>query len=490
MVKIITSIIFSVSSFVSLIFMTRYVGEAYGMMMWGMSLVATFNAALEMGFTSANIKKVSEGMDLGKCVSTYLCIRIVISVLIVGLTLLSSLIISYSNGGFPAEFWMVTGVFVLYYVMENILIVMTGTFIGKMDAGKESAVLATSYLIRSASLIIFAVMSVSAVVLSFGYVIGTACALIVSLVLFRSMKVRIVRPAFFKEYWSFAAPLAVPVILMAVVAHVDKVMIGAFYGELEVGYYTAASGIVYALVTLGTVVNGLLLSHMSRLRNEGREEDARNTLWAAQKYLAVLMLPATVFLLMFGNETAVALFKDGFADSGPVLSLLAAGIYLVILSGMFSQTLFSMNHPASYGRVAIVYAASAILMFIVLIPGKVFGDVYGASGAAMAVLISNLLFVVLLTVTLRHLGGPNIYPRSYIHVAAAATVMGLLYLTKIYLEPSGIIELMLLALMSIAVYGIILVAVREITRKDIKFIKHTLNPKKIYEDLVDEMKNS
>jgi len=488
MMKVTASIIFAVSSFISLIFMTRYVGEAYGMMMWGMSLVAIFNTALDMGFNDANIKKVSEGMDLKKCVSTYLAIRTVISVMTVVLVLLSAVLMDHFNGGFPTEFWMVTGVFVLYFVLDNLLVVMSSTFIGHMDAGKESATLVTSHLIRATCLIVFAVMGASAVVLSFGYVIGTSCALVVSYILFRSLKVRLVRPAFFKEYWSFAAPLVVPLVLIAVVTYIDKVMIGAFFNEMEVGYYTAAMGIIFALISLGAVMNGLLLSHMSRLRREGKTGEARNTLWAAQKYLAVLMLPATVFLLMFGNETAVALFKVSFAASGPVLSVLALNIYLVVLSGMFCQVLFSMDRTASYGKAAVVYGILALLLFFVLIPGRLFEDVYGATGAAAAVVIASFVFVIMLAVTIKRLGGPSVYPRIYIHVGAALILMAVLYLVKIYLEPSGVIELVLLALASLVLYGAILVAVKEISRKDIRFIRDTLDPRNIYEDLRGEMR--
>jgi O-antigen/teichoic acid export membrane protein len=487
MMKVTASIIFSVSSFISLIFMARYAGEAYGMMMWGMSFVATFNAALDMGFHATNIKKVSEGKDISKCVSTQLAIRIVTSTVTVGIVLLSSLLMGQLGVSFPAEFWMVTGVFLLYYILDNLLHVMTGTFIGRMDIGKESAVLTASYIVRSACLIIFAVLGASAVLLSLGYVAGAVCALIISFVLFRSLKVRLVRPAFFREYVSFAAPMSISVILFAVVSYIDKVLIGAFHDEMEVGYYAAAAGVVFALISIGTVMNTLLLSHMSRLMVEGRKEDAKSTLWKTQKYLAALIFPATAFLLILGDGTAVALFGEGFADSGPVLSVLALGIYLTVLSGILSHVLLSMNQTARYGRVATVYAVVTILLFLMIIPGRISDSVSGAVGAALALVIGSAVFVILLTVTARRIGAPGIYPRTYIHILAAAVLAILLYAVRTHLEPHGIIQLALLAVMSVALYLGILLVVKEITRSDIRFIRETLDPRNIYEDLMDEM---
>lgn len=488
--KVAASIVFSVSSFISLVFMARYVDEAYGMMMWGMSFVTLFNAAMDLSFHAANIKKISEGKDLNKCVSTYLAIRIMISVMMICLVLSSSLLMGCLGINFPEEFWMVTWVFIVYYVLDNLLFVMNGTFIGRLEAGKESVVLAVSYLVRAAFLITFALLGVSAVVLSMGYVIGLVCALIVAYILFRPLKVRLVRPAFFREYVAFIAPLALPGILISVIAYADKILIGASFDEIEVGFYTAAAGVVYSLITLGSVMNSLLLSHMTKLYAEGKKEEARNTLWAAQKYLAVIMLPATAFFLIFGRETAVALFGAGFANSGPILTVLGFNIFLTILTGMFAQVLLSMNRAGPYGRAAAVYALFTLALFSIMIPGGTLDSVAGGVGAATALVAGNFLFVVLLTVIIKRSGASGLYPRIYIHMISAAAVGALLYMIRMYFEPSDIIWLILLAFLSMAVYSLILIAVKEITRKDVAFIKNTLDPRNIYDDLKDELKGT
>lgn len=487
--RVSASLVFFASSFISVAIMARYVGEAYGMMMWGMAFVAILNNALDLGFYSANIKKISEGKDLNKCVSTYLAISIAVSTITVCLVLVSFLAIGLLGDSLPTEFWAVAAVFVGYFILNNMNLVVRGTFTGRMEGGKESIILTTEYLVRSAILIILAVLGTSAVVLSLGYVIGSACALLVALTLFRPLKVKLTRPAFFKEYSTFIVPLAVPMVLFAIIAYLDRMMIGVFYDELEVAFYAAAMGIVYAFVTIGVVMNGLLLSHMSKLDAKEKKDEARNTLWAAQKYLAVLMLPATVFLFIFGNETSVALFSDGFAASGPIMSVLALYIFLAVLAGLFSQVLLSMNRTVRYGRVATVHAIATILLFLILIPGSLFGSMAAGTGAALSLVLGNLLFVLLLIASIRRIGAPGIYPRLFIHVAAALVLAGLLYLVKIYLEPSGLISLALLSLVSITVYVIVLAAVKEISKKDVHFIRDAMSPKNLYEDLMDEIKN-
>jgi len=202
------------------------------------------------------------------------------------------------------------------------------------------------------------------------------------------------------------------------------------------------------------------------------------------------MLPATVFLVMFGNETAIMLFGEGFAESGPVLSVLAFNIYIVTLSGLLTYAMLSMNRTKSYGKIATVYAVITMLLFVLIIPGNLSGIASGAVGAATALVAGSFLFVLLLIAATKRLGIPGLYPRTYIHVITATILLILLYHVKSYFVPSGFIPLMLLALMSVAVYTGIILAVKEITKSDIKFIRDTLNPKNIYEDLMDEMRKS
>jgi hypothetical protein len=75
-------------------------------------------------------------------------------------------------------------------------------------------------------------------------------------------------------------------------------------------------------------------------------------------------------------------------------------------------------------------------------------------------------------------------------VAAAGVLIAALYAVKEYLGPSGVIQLVILSFMTLAAYGLMLIAVKEITRDDLRFVRETLSPKNIYGDLMDEMRKS
>jgi O-antigen/teichoic acid export membrane protein len=78
-------------AYVGLYFMTRppLGPEIYGTISYTLAFVATFNAVSDLGFSSAHIKKLSEGGDPDECISTFAAIKLVLTGIMVALTLSS-----------------------------------------------------------------------------------------------------------------------------------------------------------------------------------------------------------------------------------------------------------------------------------------------------------------------------------------------------------------------------------------------------------------
>lgn len=77
-------------AYVGLYFITRYLEtDVYGTVTAAMALVATFNAVADLGFSSAHVKRISEGADPDQCISTFAFIKIVLTALMVLVTVVS-----------------------------------------------------------------------------------------------------------------------------------------------------------------------------------------------------------------------------------------------------------------------------------------------------------------------------------------------------------------------------------------------------------------
>ena len=155
MMKVTSNIVSALASFVALMFMTRYVPDEYGLMMWGFAFVALFNAVADLGFGTAHIKFVASGRDLNDCFSTYALIR----TLFAGLMLLLATIftvIGIHNGSISLEAAAVVLVFIIFYTIWDVRSILTTTFDARLESGKASIILMTETIIRSAILIILA----------------------------------------------------------------------------------------------------------------------------------------------------------------------------------------------------------------------------------------------------------------------------------------------------------------------------------------------
>ena len=103
MMKAGANVLGSALSFVSLMVMTRYVGEQYGIMMWGWAFTAMFNAFSDLGFNSANLRYLSKRDDNQNAYfSTFFAVKILLSLTV---TIMSwmSVYLTYSNGSMDQE---------------------------------------------------------------------------------------------------------------------------------------------------------------------------------------------------------------------------------------------------------------------------------------------------------------------------------------------------------------------------------------------------
>jgi len=491
MVKLFASILSSVLAFVSLMVMTRYVGAEYGVMMWGYAFVALFNSIADLGFSSAHIRSISSGEDQNKCITTFIVIKIILTV-VFAVSLITTIAIQGVIGsGYNEEMIVVLLSFLVYFVIFNFTSIITHTYIARMEAGKDSIVIITESTIRSVLLIILALMGVSAFMLSTSYIIGGISALVVCLMMFKNVRYRPATPLKIREYVRFTAPLALATVLIAAMGNLDRVLIGIFCGDADVGFYSAAMGVVYAMVMIGTVINGILLSHFSGLNSRSRTDDMRNTLWSVQKYVSILILPPTMFIIIFGTEVATILFGAGFSSSGDILSVLAIGAYILIMLGVLVQMLNTFGKTRIYGRISIVYAVIALYTLFFFIPDEIFGFTalgMGPIGAALSFVISNAVCLILVGAMVVKTTKIKMYSKLYIHLMASAASITTAYILKNYVGVSGLISILLILVLTVSVYFLVLVLAREFGRKDIKFLSEAINIRAAYSDIKDEMK--
>ncbi len=484
--KVISNIVAAVASFVALMVMTRYVGAEYGVMMWGFAFVALFNAVAGLGFETAHIKFVAEGKDQDDCFSTFTVIRLLLTGLMVVLTAAFT-IVGILNNSIGTELAVVIFIFILYYAIWDIRSILTVTFDARLESGKSSIVIIVESVVRSGILIVLALMQVSVDVLSSAYVIGMIIAAVTSLALCKNLGVRLVRPTMFREYITYAAPLVISSFTLMIVEALDKVMIGFNGDALEVGYYAAAMGAVVAVVGLGNSMNNVILPQLSSSELTSSPSKSEGLVWMSQKYLMMFLFPVMAVLMVFGQVIASVLFGPSFSRAGLILSILGVMMTLKVLSGVLSQVLYASNNAKLYTKASLIYCFFVIVLYFLFIPDIGLWAWTGGVGAALAVSVGSLLYIILLSYYVKHAAGIRSYPNLWKHMVSLIVTLSVLAIFWYQFDVSGPLWIIIVSILGLAVYFVILVILKELRRSDIKFFMNAMSPKQLMASLDEEL---
>lgn len=382
-------------------------------------------------------------------------------------------------------------IFIAYFVVQNLQTVMTGMFDGRIESGKSSLVFMTEYVSRSIILIVLALMQVSVTVLSSAYLAGTLVSLAMTILFFRRPKVTFVRPKYIREYAMFAAPLSVSMVLLSALSYLDKVLVGIYDGSLEVGYYAAAMGVVWAFTSFGDSLNRIILPHLSKYDLYDKESGAEEVIWRSEKYMAMLIFPLVAMLMVLGPELSIILFGAGYSQAGVILSYHSVLIAAFVFTGILSQVLYAANKASLYGKAVVTFSAITVVCYAVLIPDEILGIRMlnlGGVGAALSLSIGYVFLTVLIAYLIRSTVGIRTYKGFWKHLASLILTVVILFAFTYFVNVSGIWMVMLTALLCVSLYvGMIFVA-GELSREDVRFVLDAINPKKIRDSLSEEMR--
>jgi PST family polysaccharide transporter len=260
-----------------------------------------------------------------------------------------------------------------------------------------------------------------------------------------------------KEVW----PLTLVLIPILLIQRIDQVMLEGLRGDVELGYYSAATRLCEAFLILPVAVLSSLFPLLSRYYAQDRASFER-TWRLAFKYLAVLGATLFFFLFFVADKAVTLLFGEPFASAAAPLRVLGASLPL-LFTGLLHGALFVVIGRQK-GLIPIAWLATAVnvCLNILWIPS------YGAVGAGFATVTSYGVGVA----------GMSCYPS----LGAYGTVQ-----MKSLLRAGlpGVVSLMIccivfpdVALLKQAVfwvlYGCALVLIGTVTRGDLRLVREML----------------
>ena len=186
-------------------------------------------------------------------------------------------------------------------------------------------------------------------------------------------------PEWLKLMAVSCAPLVVSAILKMIYSRMDRVLLGRYSGEAELGIYSVAAGIYEGLFFVPSVVSSSVFPAVVAARERGREFFE----YRLRQYfslMAALGYCMAVAVMIFAAPGIRIFLGPAYARSAFLLAILAWGLLFLCVS--FARTACLMAENRHLAAMAAMAAGTVvnIMLNLLLIPR------YGATGVAVAAL--------------------------------------------------------------------------------------------------------
>jgi O-antigen/teichoic acid export membrane protein len=234
-----------------------------------------------------------------------------------------------------------------------------------------------------------------------------------------------------REIYSFAVPLLSSVLALSLRSSMVVVLTEYFHSTSEVAVFRA----VYPVARLNTVVLQSFAYLFTPLAaGMFAQNDTEGISYIYQKsaiWIAVVSFPIFIVSFSLAEPLAVFLFGTRYAQSGPILALLALGFYFSVALGFTDLTLRVFGKVGKLFVIDIVTIVFSLGMCLWLIPR------YGALGSAISASSALVMQNILKVTALHYSTGLKVFQTSLLRVflTIIASTAGLLIIQLNFQPP-------------------------------------------------------
>lgn len=489
------SIFGSFLGFVSVFFVSRFMGpEAMGAISSSIAFAGLFAIFGDFGFGIAHFKKVSEGQDLGNCITTFFFIRLATTLMMAIITILVFYLTYFFTGRFPIEEKYIPIFYIVFFsgLIGNMLYVITYTFTARIEKAKESASIISQKFVMTLGKVIASVSGLSIIFLAWSNLAGVIAGALVSLFLFRKYPIGKFNKVLFKSYFLYALPSIMIGVTYTISMNLDKVFISYFSGTENVGYYTSAQSLILIIASIGTIFVSLLLPTYSGLHAQGKMNEIRILANRVERYISILLMPLVFFVFFFADPIRQIILGSKFEASTPIISILVLNAMFVIFNQPYSSQLLGTNQIKLGMNLGIIMLLINLFLNFIFIPMQIFGVSMlglGAVGAALSLLISSIIGTGLVRYFAFKTSGSKPNYKVFIHLIIAIASFGTVYLlNNVLVFPIYFIPVYFI--IGLGIYLFLMFIFKEFNKSDLQYYLSMISPKLMKNYIKHELKDN
>jgi O-antigen/teichoic acid export membrane protein len=234
--------------------------------------------------------------------------------------------------------------------------------------------------------------------------------------------------------------------------YIDVIMLSKMRSTAEVGIYSAATSIVIALIFIPLMYGNSIYPVLSRFYITSKES-LRLVYEKSFKYMLIIGLPAAAGIYILSDKIILLLYGKAYIESAIALSILSGYLFLKFLNPVSGFTLMAINKQRSRLFSQGLSALINIILNLIFIP------IYGFVGAAIATLLTEIIFFITYTSFVIRYGFNFRFVVSFIYkpiIAVAVMIFSLFFIESLFLA----------IILGALAYFIVLLALRILDKED------------------------
>jgi len=484
------------TGWIGLFFIARFMVNPdfnYGIVEFAIGLVSMFGFVGNF-FDTAHVKRYSGGeIEDDVCMGTYISLRSLATFVTV-MTIFAGLMIwqHVLGRGFQSP-THVKAIYIIlgFFILRSISGIASKTFRARKEIAKKELILFMGASAPTVFIVYVALTGGEAIELALTYLAGGAMMALLAIFYLKDIKVK--KPTWdsIKSYWDFALPGFFSKIVGRLGNRVDIVMVQLFWSSSNVGYY--ASGRKLAMVVNGLVagVGVLIFPTISEYHAKKDWEKLKKAVEGAARYTSLVISPVILFLILFPEEIIYILISGHFLPAAPVVRILAINSFFILYFKPFRYVISGMNRPRLAARISIAGNLANVALNVILIPDSLFGvPLFGLKevGAAIATLTAGVSISLAKMRVSKSLADVSFTWGTLYHIGAAIISGLVLYAWEWQVMPiTRFYHLFMYGGAMVGLYTAILYLVGEFTEEDWRYIRESIDPKKMWAYVKEEL---
>lgn len=366
-----------------------------GTVAFGLAFVSMLQFIADLGIGTAHIKLISEGQDIGKCISTFSILKtantFLFFVSVLGIFLIQKYLFNVQFESTAHEYVII--ITLITVTINQLLFIPKTTFAGKTEQAKQDIPEFARTLIYQILRVIIVLLGYKAVALAFGNLISTLLILPFIFYLFKDYPRAKFERKLVSKYMKISLPILIIGMSLNLIFYLDRVVLQYFANSEQVGYYTAGYRIGSLVRLIASSAGLLFFPLFSKAASNKDFQYIKNKIEKYERFSFIFIMPVVIFISLYSDVIIRVLLGSKYFSSISVMTIINLAMFFMVISIPYGNVITGLG----FFKLAAILHLMNLFLFVGLI--SIFSNPkilnMGANGVALTVLLSNLFIGIL-----------------------------------------------------------------------------------------------